>query len=282
MMEKNIRVKSAQETLDIFNQGYYMLNGNPIDIAKETQQSVDQSKLWTPEDFAEISAVVENTLAQVKYSTEIEVANCTVLEATQAWSKNYGEVGCLNFASAKNPGGGFLNGAQAQEESLARASGLYPTQIKNSGMYSFNKNKHTYLYSDYMIYSPQVVFIKNDMDELLAQPYRATILTSPAVNLGAIKNNKPSEMDLVEQTMQRRIDRVLSLFVYHQQEYIILGAWGCGVFQNDPAQVAKWFYEALGKNGKFATAFKKILFAVHDRSKDGSKLNAFKQQFEGV
>jgi uncharacterized protein (TIGR02452 family) len=278
-MEKNTRIKSAEETLEILNQGYYIIHGNKIDISTNVQRSIDQSKLWRPHDFDAIAGEVENTLAEVKYSTEIEVSHCTVLEATQFWSEKYERVGCLNFASAKNPGGGFLNGAQAQEESLARASGLYPTLVKNNEMYTYNKNQHTYLYADYMIYSPEVVFIKNDQDGLLTQPYTTAVLTSPAVNVGAIKTNKPAEMDLVEQTMQTRIEKLLSLFVYYQREHIILGAWGCGVFKNDAAQVAKWFYEALGKHGKFARAFKTIVFAIHDRSKEGNILHAFQQQF---
>lgn len=40
------------------------------------------------------------------------------------------EVLCLNFASGKNAGGGFLNGSLAQEESIALTTGLYPCQIQ--------------------------------------------------------------------------------------------------------------------------------------------------------
>src|SRR3954447_14311888 len=44
-------------------------------------------------------------------------------ESTLAAARRVGgDVAALVFASAKNPGGGFLGGAEAQEESIARAS----------------------------------------------------------------------------------------------------------------------------------------------------------------
>jgi uncharacterized protein (TIGR02452 family) len=178
-----------------------------------------------------------------------------------------GKTGCLNFASAKNPGGGFLSGAQAQEESLARNSASYPTLTKfQQEMYDYNRLRTTYLYSDYMIYSPDVVFFKNDADELLSQPFLMDILTSPAVNVGAIMQNKPEEMALVEPTMLSRIDKILSVFVLQKVEKLILGAWGCGVFRNKP-------------EGKYGKCFREIVFAVFDKSRNRENIRAFGDVF---
>jgi len=121
-----------------------------------------------------------------------------------------GHLACLNFASARQPGGGFLAGAQAQEESLARASALYRC--------------------------------------LLAQH---------------------------EYYERQRAELVLEVAVRHEVKQLVLGAWGCGVFRNDPRQVAGVFGELLAHGGRFAGAFSEVLFAVPDHSDDGWVHRAF-------
>ena len=190
-------------------------------------------------------------------------------------------VGCLNFASAKNPGGGFLTGALAQEECLASASSLYLSlsQEKCMEMYEYNRSHKTCLYSDYMIYSPGVVFFKDDSGCLLETPYQADILTSPAVNIAAMSMTNPADLPYVEQTMLTRIDKMLAVFALHNVENLVLGAWGCGVFQNSPHDIARYFAAFLSGNGKYARAFLKITFAVYDRSSNQGNFNAFREVF---
>ena len=98
---------------------------------------------------------------------------------------------CLNFASAKNPGGGLLSGSQTQEESLARSSGLYATLLPMTELYAYNRHLGTSLYSDYMIYSPDVPVFRSDSGLLLEVPYLASFITAPAVNAGAVEKNEP-------------------------------------------------------------------------------------------
>jgi uncharacterized protein (TIGR02452 family) len=198
-----------------------------------------------------------------------------VLEAAAALAQTGDRVGCLNFASAKNPGGGFLGGAQAQEESLALSSALYPTLMKHFEMYEYNRNRSTYLYSNYMIYSPEVAVFRNDDGELLADPYSLSFVTSPAVNIGAMKNNRLEELVQAEAVMLDRMDKVLALFVHHGIEHLLLGAWGCGVFQNDPADIARYFASFLLEGGKYSRCFRSVTFAVLDRSKEGRNISVF-------
>jgi uncharacterized protein (TIGR02452 family) len=145
----------------------------------------------------------------------------------------------LNFASAKNPGGGFLRGAIAQEESLARSSTLYAT-LQGQRFYSL----HTAggFYSDAMIYSPKVTVFRDDGGALLEEPYVASFITAAAVNVGAIQ---PTDFYFVESTMLLRAERVLALASAKRHEKLVLGAWGCGVFRNSPVMVASIFKKLL-------------------------------------
>jgi len=280
MTTRENNAQKAQETLKILEQGFYSTNKNRMDISRMIQQSVDTARLYSAELFYSLQSEIEQSIAVNNYQTRITVRNCTAIEAALQLLQTDGKAGCLNFASAKNPGGGFLTGAQAQEESLARSSALYPTLTKfQREMYDYNRSRTTSLYSDYMIYSPEVVFFRNDSGELLSQPFLLDILTSPAVNVGAIMHNNPSELRQVEQTMLRRIDKILSVFVLQGVEKLILGAWGCGVFQNKPEDVATYFAHYLTRNGKYVKCFREIVFAVFDKSRNRENVGAFENVF---
>ncbi|WP_158561281.1 TIGR02452 family protein [Emticicia sp. C21] len=276
---RNKRALTAEETLKILDQGWYTADDKTITIEESVDYSVDNTKLIRPNGFNEILESANTKLDNLDFDTSIEVKNCTVLEALSQLTQINTSVGCLNFASAKNPGGGFLGGAQAQEESLSRASALYLSLLKHFEMYEYNRSQNTFLYSDYMIYSPEVLIFRDDNDTLLANPYKVSFVTSPAVNAGAMKQNNISELDLVEQTMFQRIDKVLAVFVANGIENLVLGAWGCGVFQNEPKDIAQYFARYLTENGKYSKAFKNILFAVLDRNAAQENIAAFEKVF---
>jgi uncharacterized protein (TIGR02452 family) len=276
---RNSRAITAEETIKIMEQGWYASHNKTISIKDTIDYTIDNSKLIRPDDFDEIMQSANSKLEHLDFKTTIDIENCTVLEAMTQLTRINTQVGCLNFASAKNPGGGFLGGAQAQEESISRASALYPSLIKHFEMYEYNRSKNTYLYSDYMIYSPEVMVFRDDNNTLLVNPYKVSFVSSPAVNVGAIKQNNISELALVEKTMLQRIDKVLAVFVANGIENLVLGAWGCGVFQNEPKDIARYFTHFLLNNGKYSKAFKSILFAVLDRSKEQENILAFKNAF---
>lgn len=170
----------------------------------------------------------------------------------------------LNFASAKNPGGGFLGGAQAQEESLARSSSLYPSLTANFEMYEYNRRGSSCLYSDWMIYSPKVPVFRNDDGSLIQTPYLVSFLTSPAVNAGVVKQKEAKNINLIEKTNRERARKFLWIANKENHKTLILGAWGCGVFQNDPAEIAQMFNELL--TGEFKNCFERVIVAIYDIS----------------
>lgn len=275
---KEQKSNSAQNTLAIITKKQYEIGNHIVDLTTEIDYSVNNAKIYIEADFDNIMIETNKKLNELNFDTSIVVENCTSMQAFQLF--DVPSVGCLNFASAKNAGGGFINGAKAQEESLSRASALYPTQMKFlDDMYLYNRSRKTYLYSYRMIFSPQVPFFKDDNEQLLSKPYCIDVITSPAVNVGAILNNKPSEKNDIESVMLERIDKILALFLVNGVENLILGAWGCGVFRNDPKDIARYFAHYFKSGGKYEKAFKKIVFAVYDTSKAGDNIKAFRDTF---
>ena len=271
-----IRIKIANQTIDILNNGYYLNRNNErVEIKNSLEKAVNGSILYRPDDFDTLENKSNLIIDKKRYNTIIEVTGESSIEAAirLASEKN---VACLNFAYAKNPGGGFLGGAQAQEESLARATGLYPCINQMHEMYEYNKKLRTCIYSNYMIFSNQVPVIRDSNDNLLDNICEVSMITSPAVNTGVIKRQEPSKIASIENVMRRRISMIFNIALVNQVETLILGAWGCGVFQNDPAIIAQLFAEQL--NGKYKNAFKKIVFAILDNPKK-STIEQFNKVF---
>lgn len=138
----------------------------------------------------------------------------------------------LNFASFKNPGGGFMSGALAQEEDLCHRSYLYEVLVafKDSYYQEGLKYLHRGMYTDRMLYTPSVLFEGSN-----GVTKEADVITCAAPNFAGSKN-----VDREENTtwLSRRIDRVFTVAETMGVDTFIVGAWGCGVFGQDPEEVA--------------------------------------------
>ncbi|GAA0679311.1 TIGR02452 family protein [Kitasatospora atroaurantiaca] len=186
-------------------------------------------------------------------------------------------VGVLNFASARNPGGGYLRGARAQEEDLCRSALLYHCLLAAPDYYEAHRASSDLRYSHRVIFSPHVPVIRDDRGALLAQPYPVSFLTSPAPNAGQLALRSGGAVD-VREVLVERAGRVLAVAARHGVRELVLGAWGCGVFRNDPAEVAEAFERALQEYG---ADFERVVFAVWDRSPVSANRAAFEARFGG-
>lgn len=282
MTKRTTRAQTAQETLAILQDGVYSHPSGQVVLRDELAAAKSGSTLYAPDHFEGILQQRDELLRQCSArQVEFEVVNATTLHAARQHVEATpgARVLALNFASARHPGGGFLKGSQAQEESLARASGLYACIAQFPQMYETNLRFRSCLYTDHMIYSPDVPVFRNDEDGLLERPYVLSFITAPAVNIGALRSNEPDKLSEVEPVMLARIEKLLSLAVIHGHELLVLGAWGCGVFANDPDRVAGWFHRHLAGEGKFTGAFRKVVFAVLDRSENLSTIRPFERHF---
>lgn len=273
-MKRSHRALLAQQTLQILDDGFYMLpDGRHIDLVKTIQATKEGTQLFDSDTLP--------SAPEAKYdrNADIEITAESTFEAIQRLAQGYAHVACLNFASAKNPGGGFLNGAQAQEEALARSSTLYHSLLVQGHYYESNRAHESCLYLDQLIVSPKVQFFRNDLGDLLESPVSATVVTAPAPNAGAVHSNEPLLVSEIEPRLNIRAELVVRAMALAQAEALVLGAWGCGVFRNDPHVVANAFALLVGPGGRYAKHFRKVVFAIYDPSGQGSNLMAFKQIF---
>ena len=278
------RKQIAQETLRILKQGYYTTpSGRRIDISNAQKNSEDASYLLTPDEGLALKEMYSpgNTLDRPfqKPDMHFEVANISTITAITNSRSSENSLAVLNFASARNPGGGFLNGSMAQEEALAYSSGLYNIQIRHMEYYKKNRAYDLMTYTDHAIYSPDVVFFRDADFRLLEEPVLASVLTLPAVNMAQVRA-KGENIDFSMQVMENRMCLALSILASEKNKTIILGAYGCGVFGNNPNNVARWWKELLIDVG-YSSYFDTVLFAVLDKPY-GENITAFKRVFEGA
>lgn len=274
-MNRDIRQRIAQSTLDALAQGaYHTIDNQRVPLAEAQRAAETGSVLYRPNQGDELLRELDQPAG---VPAEVRVYQATTLEAAAELARQGGRVGCLNFASARNPGGGFLGGSQAQEESLARSSGLYPCLTQFREMYAHNSRPDsTGLYSNYFIYSPGVPVFRGEAGEWLEQPLAVDFITAPAVNAGALRQNSPELLPQLRPTMQGRLRLVLAAAARHGIDSLVLGAWGCGVFGNEPAEVAELFAEALADE-RIRGLFRRIDFAIFDPKPPHNTLLAFER-----
>lgn len=257
-MDRAKRREIAEETVEILQAGLYInTDGEEVSITDSLNRAIANTIVYK-------HACNINGSFNQEYEGKIEVTPETTLEAVERLVVDEGlnDVVCLNFASAKNPGGGFLNGSQAQEESLARSSGLYACLLqKGKEMYDYNRRLNTGLYSDYMIYSPNVPVFRNDNGILLDKIYEVSMITAPSVNAGVIKERERHNTDKISKVMIERIRKILNVAIENNNRTIVLGAFGCGVFKNNPLSVADYFRKLLTEEG-LRKQFNRAVFAV--------------------
>lgn len=195
MNNRKKRRQIAEDTLRVLEQGFYISpSGKRVDIKQVQDRAERGTKVYSPEDLDRLLHKKED-LQFPKFQTAIAVTGQTTLDAVRELVENgFERMLCLNFASARNPGGGFLGGSQAQEESIARSTGLYKCQLQANEYYEVNRKVKSGIYTDYMIYSPTVPIIKDEKGEYLEDLASCGIITAPAVNTGIVKSREPERV----------------------------------------------------------------------------------------
>ena len=222
---------------------------------------------------------------------KIIISKKRTFEAAQAYAGKGDKVCVLNFASSANPGGGVTNGSSAQEESLCRVSTLYfclDIDEMWEKFYMPHRALHSPLHNDDIIYTPGVVVFKSDDYKDYGTTKNVNIITCAAPNLRENPKNEfnsenttvpatISDDDLLELHKQRG-RKILSVAAANKNDYVVLGAFGCGAFRNDPKIVAEAYKQILPE---FKNAFKVIEFAVFCRDHETINYDTFKEILNG-
>ena len=237
-------------------------------------QKVDWSQQVQTACAATISIPPEAPLPPRKNNnhpkTRIQVTNETTFGAAERLVDRGLKPLALNFANGAFPGGGFLNGARAQEEVLCRSSALFQT-INGDVMYEEHSKRHGPDSTNWTIYSPDVPVFRTDWGIALSQPWLLSFLTCAAPYVPVI--GQPESGNL----LQQRIFRVLDIARSYGYQTLILGAWGCGAFGNDTKRTAGDFRQAL--ETEFQGDFSDIVFAITDWSPERRFLGPFRDTF---
>ena len=204
-----------------------------------------------------------------------------------------GERVCVhNFASATNPGGGVTKGSSAQEECLCRCSTLYfclNTKEMWAGFYSPHRYMQDPIHNDDCIYTPGVIVFKSDTAAPAPLPekdwYSVNVITCAAPNLRLLPangmnpgdGNNAVKMTRAQQQAlhEKRLTRILDVTVAGGNEVVILGAFGCGAFENDPEAVAAAFSNVIAR---YRRCFKTIELAIYCSPRDEQNYNIFKHE----
>ena len=201
------------------------------------------------------------------------------------------KIAVMNFANAFHAGGGVTKGSSAQEECLCRTSTLYPLLYRKTFRDTFYKHHYdlnTPKASDSLIYTEGVIICKTDEDlpKRMAKEDWVTVdvitiaapdlrdksnIHAPIVNGGTRMN----DAELFGYHVKRAI-HMLTCAAAKGADTLVLGAFGCGAFQNNPEVVARAYKIALQE---FPKVFERIEFAVYCPPGGSVNYETFKRVF---
>jgi uncharacterized protein (TIGR02452 family) len=251
-------VEAAREGIYVTKAGQEVVWRDAVDAACAAKLSID------PDFMLPRSERIAFT------ETKLQVTNETTLGASLSLFARGLRPLALNFANGIHARGGFLGGARAQEEVLCRSSALYQTLVDDP-MYQEHRRRQLPDSTDWAIYSPDVPVFRADDGTELQDPWLLNFITCAAPYAPVI--GQPQAGDL----LQKRIHRVLAIARSYGHSALVLGAWGCGAFANDPHRTALDFRQALETD--YRGAFSDVVFAITDWSPERRFLGPFRNVF---
>ena len=255
--------KPNNDLVSIFNTTRAISNK---EFATDTEQAKKDVRVVDIEDDDVLMNMAKHQTIEFSHSGTVRAGYKEVLEKDK-----YDKVAILNFADAIVPGGLVLYGAPTQEENICRCSNLYETLLECPLYYNMNRLLGNRTYLDIMIYSPNVLVFRDDESYERVNPVNMDVITCPA----------PSQFlreDVADEVFTKRIKKILIAAQKRGVNKIVLGAWGCGAFGQDPTIVGRAFAKVLSE----VNAFDKVIFAI--KSSEGldesSNYKFFKEAFE--
>lgn len=257
-----MRVAVFRSTVAIVYRGGYDVEGQHVALPEEDEWQMEANSVFYRKPFSVIDVPAR------AMPTEIEVVNEDCLVAAKQLLDNGFNVAVLNMASGRNPGGGVVGGAGAQEENLFRRTNLFRSLYQfgpYASEYGLNKSPCQYpLDRNYGgVYTPNATVIRGTEAEgypLLSQPYPMSFITVAALNRPALNSDGMIEEPQVE-VFKRKMRTVFRIGLSHGHDALVLGAWGCGAYRCPPRHVARLFHEVIQED-EFRNKFSHMTFAI--------------------
>ena len=200
-----------------------------------------------------LDRLIERTANCRDYMSTVSLRHGDVLDALQqdyGFNGNTGQRRCiLNYASHINPGGGFVTGASAQEETLCMHSGLYPCLAQHSTSEFYVTQLTEDLVSSSYIYTKDCPFFIG-----------GSIVFADVLTMSAPDCNKKDIFKNPRETMTKCMEVAFRVPALYGVRRLYLGAWGCGVFRNSIRHVAEeWQRLTYVNDGMYETIIHPLL-----------------------
>lgn len=266
------RVRILRETMKAAEDGCYDLEEREVKLPVSFEQ-IKEANLYTP---AQVSQLSEQDMPGNNH-IRITLRNQDTLEAAfelhQHRSENEKPVLILNFANPHRPGGGIRSRPGTQEEHLCvKTTVLCSLETEEAWpFYQTNLDCGTQAQTDAILFSPNTMVIRNPNLSLREDPFPVAVMT---VSAPIASRMEESELPNLENILNRRIYGMLRAAATEGYSRLVLGAWGCGNFGNDPELVARLFCDNL------TGSFDEVAMAVFDNSEDQYRYSCFAKYFE--
>lgn len=274
-----------QRLISIFNDTQDMIATTPA-LRSAAEQAARATRLYAEDEWPEIKPASREGAVRVTGRRSFEAAMAIAAEYPKA------RIAVHNFASPTNPGGGVKNGSSAQEESLCRCSTLYGCLDQRriwEGYYIPNRGTGDILATDACIWSPGVVICKSDtaQPERLPQDQWVSVdvvtCAAPYLRNSPSNQNNPGAgrervvpMTELYEVHRKRARHLLTIAAAEGAQCLVLGAFGCGAFSNDPYLVANAWHQEVDA---LRNHFDLIEFAVFHMPYEQDNYDAFVDEF---
>lgn len=278
-----------KRNIEIFRDTQYRIATDPR-IAFLTRKSIDNTCV--------IDGIYKSRREPRGINTRISFTQNPSLVPAVEMARKYKKTAVLNFANATRPGGGVLKGAVAQEEYICRLTNLYNCLISEAASQYYKKHKElrnryynskNFVATDSIVYSPDILVFKEckyGCEYSEDEKYGFIENSKEWVQINIITCAAPYFADsqfclpdrALEEIFTKRIRNIFEVAIEYKIESLVLGAFGCGAFNNPPELVAKTFNMVLNEE-RYVNAFSDVIFAVTGSGRHSQNVNVFKDYF---
>jgi uncharacterized protein (TIGR02452 family) len=274
-LARQLRIEVFKSTLQAVKEGAYTLQNGKVVSLPLSDKVTGSSKFYRHEFNPTVKY-------EQRYDTQITVVNGDCLEYAHIVSEVEDDVCVLNMASRRNPGGGVLNGAGAQEEYLFRCSDYYRSLYRYASYahdYGLSQSHYHYpLDRDFGgIFSPDVTIFRSTEEngyEFIEQPWKMNFIAVSGMNRPETTISDGEERidwKLIP-GIKNKMRTIFHIAIDNGMRVLLLGALGCGAFKNPPKHTAELFKEVLSEP-EFKNVFKRVIFVIKDDHNSSSNGN---------